>query len=310
MVRPGLEYSSYQEPNLNNEQIRGPRLVASYYTLAGPVVAGGGDDASPFSLERRAAAAARAGYWGLGLSTCDLQHLLTKHTFKDIHNIIADAGLKFTELECLTGWFDEGSTYKRSKQIWGKYLEAAEKMGVSHFKTAGNVDMGNWSTEHMAARFRSLCQDADQVGAYLSIELFPISNIADIRTGRAIIEQAACRNGGLLLDIWHITRKGISYDEISALPAAFIKHVELNDADEEVLGSLWDDTTLRRRLPGRGAFDIPSFLRSVRATGYDGPYGVEILADAQRALSPEDAAKMSYDATLSQFANRSAVAAE
>ncbi len=78
-------------------------------------------------------------------------------------------------------------------------------------------------------------------------------------------------------------------------------HVELDDAGPPV-GSLMEDTLLRRKLPGEGDFDIPAFLRAVASTGYQGLYGVEILSEEQRAMFPAEAAQRSFDATMAQFA--------
>ena len=74
-------------------------------------------------------------------------------------------------------------------------------------------------------------------------------------------------------------------------PGAAIAWVELCDADAEIVGTMYEDTVHNRRLPGEGAFDVPGFIRAIRATGYDGGYGVEIIAKAQRALPPETAAQ-------------------
>ena len=57
-----------------------------------------------------------------------------------------------------------------------------------------------------------------------------------------------------------------------------------------------------RLLPGEGAFDLSAFNSAARASGDAGTWGVEILSEAQRARSLEQAAQQSYTATQQLFA--------
>jgi sugar phosphate isomerase/epimerase len=77
--------------------------------------------------------------------------------------------------------------------------------------------------------------------------------------------------------------------------------VELDDADRSVVGTMLEDTLDRRRLCGEGALDVPSFIRAIRAAGFDGPWGVEILSDEHRKRSLHDQVTKSYTTTMSQF---------
>ncbi len=155
----------------------------------------------------------------------------------------------------------------------------------------------------MADRFRSTCiEAAGATDAPVTIEIFPTTNIRDLETAAAVLEGAGEPNGGLLLDIWHITRGGIAYEEFETIPTRWIKAIELNDAATELTGSVFEDTSNCRRFPGECDFDIPDFLEHVKATAYLGPYGVEIASRELRAMSLEDAATRSYNAAIAQFA--------
>ena len=50
-----------------------------------------------------------------------------------------------------------------------------------------------------------------------------------------------------------------------------------------------------RRLCGEGQFDLSGFVAALGQAGYDGPFGVEILSDALRALPLDEAARRSFD---------------
>ena len=67
---------------------------------------------------------------------------------------------------------------------------------------------------------------------------------------------------GLVVDYWHVFRAGTTLDELSSsLDADQIFGVELNDADAEVRGSLFEDTRDNRRLCGQGDQDVTGFIR-------------------------------------------------
>jgi sugar phosphate isomerase/epimerase len=89
--------------------------------------------------------------------------------------------------------------------------------------------------------------------------------------------------------------------KIGEIPQRFIGSIELDDADENVIGSLWDDTIHRRRLPGDGALQPQAFIRAVQSAGYRGPWGVEILSDTFRKLPLTSMAERSFKATMAQF---------
>lgn len=281
---------------------RPPKLLASYFTLAGDVMPLAGDMASPLDLRERAEAAARAGYAGIGLYVDDLVRAVDRHGFSGVRSIVADNGLEYLEFEALLDWFADGDRRAVSDHTRKTLLSAAEKLGAYQIKVAGDIRGGDWPIETMTESFRILCREAAAVGTQISIEILPISNIRDLPTAIAIVEGAGEENGGLLLDIWHFARGGIPYEDIATIPPHFIKHIELDDADSEPIGTLFEDMVLRRRLPGEGALDVPRFLRCVRDTGYDGIYGVEIVSDAQRALPVAEAARLSFEATMTQFA--------
>ena len=154
----------------------------------------------------------------------------------------------------------------------------------------------------MRDAFAHLCELARDAGTAVIIEMMPFTNVDTIDRALAIVAGADQPNGGILLDIWHVARGGIPYDEIETIPARFLKGVELDDADADVVGPLFDDTRFRRTLPGEGSFDVPAFLRAVHAAGFDAPYhGVEIISESYRRQPLDVMARTSFDATMRQL---------
>jgi len=78
------------------------------------------------------------------------------------------------------------------------------------------------------------------------------------------------------------------------VPLRYIVGVELNDADAEPVGTLFDDTVSRRRLCGDGAFDLAGIIAALRAAGWDGPWGVEILSEEHRKAPVREAVAAAF----------------
>ncbi len=272
-------------------------LIASFFTIAGDVRPLEGKMISPHALPDRAAAAARAGFAGIGFGSDDLAHVAQHYNARDIRAILADHGLVHNEIEVLLDWFCNGERRAESDRARQFMLEWAGALGLRHIKIGVDLMGGQWPLEAMIESFAGLCDDAAEVGAGICVELFPESNIADLDTAMAIIAGAGRGNGGLCLDIWHMTRGNVDFAAIARLPASAIMHVELDDGPAVRTGTILEETIERRALPGEGAFDLDGFIRSVEATGYRGLYGVELLSNAQRRAPLADAANRAAQAT-------------
>ena len=115
---------------------------------------------------------------------------------------------------------------------------------------------------------------------------------------RAVVLGAMASAGGAQVEL---VRGGMDYSEIAKIPAKFFKGIELDDADEKIVGTLFEDTRFSRRLCGQGSFDIPRFLKEAKAAGFDAPYyGVEIISESFRKQSLDVMARTSFETAMDQ----------
>ena len=282
-----------------------PEFVATYWTLAGDVAPLGppAQEASPHDFAERVEVAAGLGYRGVGLIHSDLQRVRQRHGYRRMRDLLEAHGLS-VELEFLVGWHAEGPELQAAEQTFADLLQAAAELGARHIKVGPDMQAREWPLEHMGLRFAGLCRRAAEHGTGVVLEPMPWSNVADLHTARALVEGAGEANGGLLIDIWHMARGGIPYAEIAALPAGIIHHVELDDADAEVRGTLLEDTLNHRRFCGRGVLDVPAFLRALAVQGYRGQYGIEIISAEQRKRPFRDVARDAIETARGQFRSR------
>ncbi len=277
-------------------------LLASHWSIAGDTFPTFTSEVSPHAFQDRAEIAAEVGFTGLGLVHEELLALKQRLGYPKVRSIMERNGLKNLEVEILSDWFADGGRRRASDAMRADLLEAAGALGARHIKVSGDMSGTDWPTEVLAESFAGLCRDAAKVGALVGIEIMPWSNFADIARPMEIVRAAGERNGGVLIDIWHLARGNVDFAEIGRLPKEVIISVEIDDAAEKPSESLWEDTLHNRLLPGEGSFDVASFLAEVEKTGYDGPIGVEVISTTHRKLPLRKAAEVTYAAAARYLA--------
>jgi sugar phosphate isomerase/epimerase len=278
-------------------------LLAAYWTLAGDTYPGAPSEISPFSLQARAEAAAKAGWRGMGLVHADLIYNVAKLGLPTMRNIFKDNGIKFLEVEFLIDWHLQGPLRAASDRVRDELLEIAGELGAHNLKVAGGLFAeGPPDIPLMRESFAVLCDKAKPFDVNVVIEFLPFSSVNTIDRAIAVTEGVRA-NGGVLVDTWHVARGGMSFDEIAKLPLELIKSIELDDANHAIVESLFNDSTHHRKFCGDGELDVPEFIQQIVNVGYRGPWGVELISAECRKLPLEVAAKRAFDSTMAQFEN-------
>ena len=264
-------------------------LMATCWSSAGDAASDRPDLRSPLTLRERVEAASSAGFRGFGLISDDLPAAVAEYGLPGIQALLAANGIVHLELEGIPYWWDDGPHREESDRIRHDLLRAAEALGARHIKVTPDGDDGQWDREHWVEKFAALANQANDVGARLGIEFFPWSNIKTLNDGLQLVTDAGPDAGGVIIDVWHIDRGHTPIIDLASVPLNRIIGVELNDADKQVVGTLFADTVHRRRYCGEGAFDLPAMITALRSAGWNGPWGVEILSDEHRSVPVEAA---------------------
>nr|WSZ94637.1 sugar phosphate isomerase/epimerase [Streptomyces sp. NBC_00857] len=269
-------------------------FLATCWTTAGDAAPDQNDQRSPLSLRERVEAAAEAGFKGFGLLYADLVEAEREYGLAGVRSLFADNGISHIELELLTDWWTEGPRRAASDAVRGGLLRAIEALGARTLKIGPDVADEPWDLDVWAKEFATLAAQADGVGARLGIEFLPWSNLRTVYDGLRLVEAADHPAGGLIIDVWHTERAHTPPADLADVPGSRIVGVELNDADPQVVCTLFEDTVHRRRLCGEGSFDLPGIVTALRTAGWNGPWGVEILSDTHRVLPVREAAAAAY----------------
>jgi sugar phosphate isomerase/epimerase len=283
-------------------------LLGLYWTVSGPVEVHTGREWSLFDFADRCAEAEKVGFKGLGIWHADLEHILLSRSLTDMKRELDDHGLKHLELEFLMDWFVEPGDPRRvaSDRIREQLLEAAGVLGAHHVKV-GNIPGTPCELDVLIESYAQLCAQArERTDARIAYEFMPFDVNADsLEKALAIVEGAGAPNGGLAVDVWHMSKLGITPEAVSQIPPQWLAWVELSDGALAWRDDRIEETTMYRALPGEGEMDVRGYVEAARQAGYDGPWGVETLSEELRNNPIDVIFRRAYESTASQFLERS-----
>lgn len=270
-------------------------LLATCWTSAGDVKPLLPSEVSPVPIAERVQAVAASGWSGIGLAQDDLRVLRDGIGFAALRELISTAGLRYTEVELLTDWWETGDKRVASDDVRELLFDAAQQLGAVHIKIGTAFGDALESIDSLVTPLQELADDAARVGVRLALEPMPFSMVASIPMGADLIRAVNRPNCGLLVDSWHVFRAGTTVAELrESLTADIVFGVELDDAADDVVGTLFEDTRDRRLLCGDGGFDLDGMVRALVDMGWRGPWGVEIISDDFRALEPAVALEQAH----------------
>jgi sugar phosphate isomerase/epimerase len=278
-----------------------PELVASCWTSAGDAAPLQNPETSPVPIADRLEAIASTGWSGFGLAHDDLAAARSTLGFPALRKLIDSAGFRYVEVELLSNWWGESLSHRWRPQF-DLLLDAAEILGARFIKVGTAFGASLDDFDFLVDPLRRLTAEAALRGTRIALEPMPFSMVGRVPAAAELIRKVDMPGCGLVVDYWHVFRAGTTLDELSSsLEANQIFGVELNDADAEIRGSLFEDTRDNRRLCGQGDQDVAGFIRTMKSIGFDGPWGVEILSEEHRALPVLEALRRAHATTLACF---------
>jgi sugar phosphate isomerase/epimerase len=209
--------------------------------------------------------------------------------------VLDATGLGLVEIEFLGGWVLDADEATLAATVAG--IEAvADGLGGRHV-SAGEFRAGDLDLDLAAGRLAELATRLAARGLLVAVEPFPWSALPDVAVATELVRRAGVASAGLMVDVWHFYNGGADLDALDDLPGAGIAAVQLNDGPR-VHEDFLRHARAARRLPGEGELDVVGLARAVAATGFDGPWCVEVNTPEFRALPIEAAAKAAADAAL------------
>jgi sugar phosphate isomerase/epimerase len=274
-------------------------LIASHFTISGADVM----SRARFSFAQRVAAAAAAGFAGIGWTPDDYDLCRAAGLSDvDMRAMLDDHGVQAAEIEFVSGWAHGDEQGTAARQVEDRIYAMADIFGTRHMNVGelGAPD-AMAPLEAAAERFAAMCDRAAGHGLLVAIEFLPWTGIPDVRTAWEICRIAGRRNGGLLVDSWHYFHSGADAATLRAIPADQIVAIQFDDADHMCTGDMLYDT-LRRSLPGEGVFDLVGLIRLLDEIGVQAPVSVEIISPEHQQRPILEAARAAHDSSAAVIA--------
>jgi sugar phosphate isomerase/epimerase len=288
------------------------KLLAGCWTSSGDASPLYDTQVSPVDLFDRISYVGQAGFKGIGFLDHDLRSIQEQRgtsVMRDIAKAVADAGLERIELEYLKGWYgSDPERLKAYRELSAEMFDWAGQLGAHHVKAGTNIAQPQAGAPDLAEitdAFGRLCERARAAGTRVAWELQPWNEVFTVAEALQVVQGAGNPAGGLLMDIWHVTRGGLA--DLSLLEGgkagSWVMAVELDDADPTPVGTLKEDSINGRHFCGEGSFDLPWFIGTMKRAGFNDYWGVELLSHEIRRLPVEVALRRAYETTTRQIEN-------
>ncbi|MBY0400177.1 sugar phosphate isomerase/epimerase [Myxococcota bacterium] len=267
-------------------------------------------------FRERVEAAAAAGFsaitlWGPDYARARREGL----SDADLRRLLADAGLAVGELDSVWTWapgtdgivvpddenpdgyfsVGEEAIFRIADVVGARSITAspwAPKSSPHTCRSAGDRELGR-----VAEGFGAFCDRAARHGLLVQLEFLPWSLVPDLATAAEIVRLADRRNGGLVIDAWHLFRTTSDANVLRAVPGNRIIALQLADAPAGAEADLATATLHARRLPGEGELPLVELIRVLRELEAPAPIGVEIFSDDLHRLGAREAARRAAEAT-------------
>lgn len=245
-------------------------------------------------LAQKLSAAARAGFTGVEICQGDLDpSALTPREVEaraaEVRARAGDLGLRVDSWQPLRDF--EAVTPARLQENLARArqtLTLTQMLGAGTLIVCSNTAPDAIGDDWLAAdQLCMLATVAADYGAQVAYE--PLSwgtRIASYQHAWRVVQAAAHSNLGICLDSFHILATHAPLDGIHRIPADSIFAVQLAGGHiRPGLGYLeW--SRHHRCLPGDGGLDVAAFAAEVAATGWRGPWSLEIFSDQHQQDPP------------------------
>jgi sugar phosphate isomerase/epimerase len=229
----------------------------------------------------RVAAAARAGFTGVGLFVGEYVRL-TQAGWTDatMQAVLDNHGMTVIELEAMRFFHDDFDVFDH----------VVPTFKPQRMQVVPPFD-GPCDRAAAAAWLRAVAARYAPYGVRLAIEYLGCSAINDARAAGELIDMSGDPSIGLCVDSWH-TFRGTGLDGLQGLDPARVAAIQIDDGPTQPVLDDYIQDCLHYRCPlGDGEFDLTSFLRMLPA---DAPLSVEVIDDDLDMLPAVDVGEILY----------------
>ena len=215
---------------------------------------------------------------------------------EDVVDLVKGSGLAVSAVGAQFGWmFADGAERRRLLLLLGDSCRWAAALGCRTVMSP--VDRGPGDLAQAARSIREAGDIAAEHGVRLALE--PNSQAEQLNTlevTRELLSRAAHPACALLVDTYHLGRRGGGVPSIEAVAVEEIGYVQFSDVPAQ---GLRPGQVLDRLPPGRGTLPFREIFRLLSDKGYRGYLSYEAPNQGAWARDPEAVAREAIEATRS-----------
>ncbi|MDL2234713.1 sugar phosphate isomerase/epimerase [Christensenellaceae bacterium OttesenSCG-928-L17] len=130
-----------------------------------------------------------------------------------------------------------------------------------------------------AKNIRTLADMAAPYGVRIQLETMAWAPIHSLALGLEVLDEVGRDNTGISIDTWHFYAGGeTSPDDVAKMDKAQMCNIHFCDGRRPHAGEAWDEEVQRAYYPGEGDIPLKEYADAIRATGYDGPWSIELIS--------------------------------
>ncbi|MBT4140333.1 MAG: sugar phosphate isomerase/epimerase [Candidatus Latescibacteria bacterium] len=253
------------------------------------------------SVEELIALASNGGFQGLDISIQAVADLVAERGANDVREMFASANLKVGAWGLPVNWNGPEDVYLEGLKDLAKLAKIAAEVGATRcaqwIPCASDTLKFRENFRFHIQRLKPIAEVLKDHGCSIGLEFIgpqtlridkPYGFIYTMDGMLALSEAIGTGNVGLLLDAWHWYTQLGTVSDLMALTPEDVIHVHVNDAPAGV--EITDQIDNIRALPSEtGVIDLVSFLKAMKAIGYEGPVSPEPFSQRVRELPAEQA---------------------
>jgi len=274
-------------------------------------------NSQPHGLLERAEGAAAAGFGSVTCVTGDFEALERESiSLEAARERLEDLQIRMVAIDPFLAWypgFDPTigiAAALMPEQIGATVddvLRWTAELAIPFISTVGPVDdpSGQYR-DHPTAPFEAVVESlgefvdrAAATGTAVMLEPVPTTKIPDLATAVDLAEKIDSPSLGLLIDTYNLSRAGTTPEELEAVDAKWIFHLQLSDGPREPSGdNYFEEAHAGRVFAGEGELPVTEMVSKLRANGPLPPTGPEVFNSELHEQPPAVVARLARQQTL------------
>ena len=130
-----------------------------------------------------------------------------------------------------------------------------------------------------ARNIKKLAEMAAPYGVRIQLETMAWGPICSLSRGLEVIGEIGLDNLGISIDTWHFyAGGGTTPDDVAKMDKTLMCNIHFCDGRRPLPGEGWDEEVQRAYYPGEGDIPLREYVDAVKATGYSGPWSIELIS--------------------------------